>query len=532
MKDQIKPLTLQEAAFIDAVSSAIGADRIMADASARECGGHDVFFQDVAPSCIATPRTKEEVGVVVREAAGHGFAVTTRGGGMSYTGGYLTGKARTVTIDMSMLDQVIAIDEENLLVTVQCGCTWKDLYQALLAKGLRVPAFGTMSGDSATVGGGLSQGSIFFGSTRYGTSADMVTGLEVVLADGEIVRTGQAATGNAQPFFRYYGPDLSGIFLGDCGALGIKVEATLRLIPVPSHVAGASFAFEDFESAWKAQLAIAKAGLAAEIFSFDAVLQHQLMNRTSLINDMATLTRVARGGRNLIRGMRDAVRVAITGKRFLDDAPYSVHLVAEERTEVALDAAMAGARDLARSLGGQEVADAIPTVMRAQPFGNMDMTLGPAGERWVPVHGLVSLSNGLDAMIRVQEYLQAQGERLVEHKIIYGILSMVVAPSVFVIEVLFYWPDAPSPLHKRIVSPDKLAQALHFSGNASARQVVAELREGIAEVFATLGGGHFGAGRSLPYRKYRHARSYDLLQRLKCVVDPNGTLNPGVLGLD
>lgn len=451
---------------------------------------------------------------------------------MSYTGGYLTDRPRTVTIDMSMLDQVIEIDEENLLVTVQCGCTWKVLHETLAVRGLRVPAFGTMSGHNATIGGGLSQGSIFFGSTRHGTSADMVTGLEVVLADGEVVRTGQAATGNARPFFRYYGPDLSGMFLGDCGALGIKVEATMRLIPQPSHVVGASFSFEDFESAWKAQTAVARRGLAAEVFSFDAVLQHQLMGRTSLIDDMATLKTLVSGRGNLVKGMRDAVRVAMTGKRFLDDAPYSVHVVAEEQSAASLGAVMAATRRIVSDLGGQEIADTIPTVMRAQPFGSMDMTLGPAGERWVPVHGLVALSSGLEAMTRVQEYLQSQGECLAEHKIIYGVLSMVVAPSVFVIEILFYWPDAPSPLHGRVVSPDKLQQALQFADNARARLVVARLREGLAEVFATLGGGHFGAGRSLPYRKYRHPGSYELLQKLKDAVDPGDLLNPGVLGLD
>lgn len=532
MTVQAAASTANETAFIDAVRDAIGPDQVLTDASARTCGGHDVFFEGTPPACVVIPRTKQDVAAVIREAVTHGFAVVPRGGGMSYTRGYLADTPRVVALDLSAMDRVVSIDDENLFVTVECGCTWKKLHEALGERGLRVPVFGTMSGHNATVGGGLSQGSIFYGSSRYGTSADMVLGLEVVQANGEIVRTGQAATGDARPFFRYYGPDLSGNFLGDGGALGVKVEATLRLIPTPAHVAAASFAFRDFESVWKAQTAIARAGLAAEVFAFDAVLQHQLMERTSLIDDMAALRKVAAGGGNLFKGVRDAVRVALTGKRFMDDAPYSVHVVAEERHEAALEAAMAEIRDIAAGLDGQEIANSIPTVMRAQPFANMDMTLGPAGERWVPVHGLVALSDGLEAMKRVQDFFQKHGDRLVEHKILVGVLSMVVAPSVFVIEMLFYWPDAPSPLHEKVVSAAKLAEGRRFDDNVAARAVVAEMRDGIAEVFATLGAGHFGAGRSLPYRKYRDPQSYALLQNIKNAVDPRRTLNPGVLGLD
>lgn len=532
MTSQSAVLTAEQSALVGDLKSAIGSDRILTDDAVRSWAGHDIFFKGRPPLCVVVPRSKEQVAAIVRLAASHGAAVVPRGGGMSYTRGYLADAPDIVMLDLAALDRIVAVDKDNLFVTVECGCSWSKLYDALAEQGLRLPVFGTMSGRNATVGGGLSQGSIFYGSSRYGTSADMVLGLEVVLADGTIIRTGQAATGTAKPFFRYYGPDLGGNFLGDGGALGVKVEATFRVIPMPGHIGALSFAFKDFESAWKTQTAIGRAGLAAEVFSFDAVLQHQLMERTSLIDDMAALRKVATGGGNLFKGMRDAVRVALTGKRFMDDAPYSVHVVAEERHDAALKAAMAEIRDIAGAAGGDEIPNSIPTVMRAQPFGKMDMTLGPAGERWVPVHGLVALSDGLEAMKRVQDYFQGQAERMVQHKILAGILTMVVAPSVFVIEALFYWPDSPSPLHEKVVSPEKLAQGRRFAENPAARQMVAELRAGVADVFATLGGGHFGVGRSLPYRKYRDPQSYALLQKIKQALDPEGRLNPGVLGLD
>ena len=91
-----------------------------------------------------------------------------------------------------------------------------------------------MSGFSPTVGGALSQGSVFLGSTRHGTSAESTLSLDVVLADGSLLQTGSASgVKRPSPFFRTYGPDLTGLFLGDAGALGIKARATLQLIPFP-----------------------------------------------------------------------------------------------------------------------------------------------------------------------------------------------------------------------------------------------------------------------------------------------------------
>jgi FAD/FMN-containing dehydrogenase len=109
-----------------------------------------------------------------------------------------------------------------MYVTVEAGVTWKQLHEALAPRGLRLPFFGTFSGATATVGSGIANGALFFGTARYGTAADCALGLEVVLADGTLLHTGQAAFGG-KPFYRTYGPDLTGLFTHDSGTLGIKV---------------------------------------------------------------------------------------------------------------------------------------------------------------------------------------------------------------------------------------------------------------------------------------------------------------------
>ena len=135
-----------------------------------------------------------------------------------------------------------------MYVTVEAGVTWRQIHEALRPHGLRLPCFGTFSGAAARVGGGLSSGALFFGTARYGTVADSLLGLEVALADGTLLRTGQAAfRGVRKPAYRTYGPDLTGPFVHDCGALGIKTKATFRVIRAPAATGYASYAFADVE---------------------------------------------------------------------------------------------------------------------------------------------------------------------------------------------------------------------------------------------------------------------------------------------
>ncbi len=515
----------------DGFAAICGADNVAVAGGDRDYLTRDIFFDGWPAAYIVRPRNKQEVAEVVRLARTGGLALFPRGGGMSYTKGYMPSTEASVLIDMSALDQIIEIDEANMFVTVQPGVTWKTLYERLQAKGLRLPAFGTISGAKATIGGGLSQGSIFYGSTQYGPTAEHVLGLEVILADGSSIRTGQAAMANSKPFFRWHGPDLTGPFLGDCGALGIKVEMTFRLIRWPEYMTTMSFGFDDFESVWQAQNAIARAGHTADCFSFDAVLQHQLMDRNSLVQNVDALRHVITAGGSLFKGIRNAAKIVAGGKGFADENPYSLHVVVEHRLRAAADAAAEEVSALALGQGGRPMANSIPQVMRAQPFGSMDQVLGPSGERWVPVHGLIALSDGLEGMKRVQATLASYAPRMIEHGILSGILSNPVGASAMIIEVLFYWPDSPHALHEQIVSARKLEQARSFSSNVEARLLVQEIRGAILAMFAEIGSAPFGIGKVAPYKQNRDPASYAVLEKIKAALDPDRRLNPGVLGL-
>ncbi len=523
--------TLAEAGLYDRFAAICGAENVARAGEDRDYMTRDIFYDGAPAAFIVSPRNKEEIVAIVREAAAAGLAVFPRGGGMSYTKGYVPSVEQSVLIDLSALDQIITIDEANMFVTVQPGVTWKQLYEALREKGLRLPAFGTMSGAKATVGGGLSQGSIFYGSTQYGTTADHVLGLEVVLADGSLVRTGQAAMTGSKPYFRWHGPDLTGPLLGDCGALGIKVEMTFRLIRWPEHMITLSFGFDDFESVWQAQNAIARAGCTADCFSFDAVLQSQLMERNSLVQNVDALRHVVSAGGSLFKGLKNAAKIVAGGKGFMNESAYSMHVVVEHALKPAAEAAAEEVRLIATAQGGKPIPNSIPQVMRSTPFGSMDQVLGPSGERWVPVHGFIALSDGMEGMKRLLELLASYGPRMIEHGILTGILSNPVGASAMIIEVLFYWPDSPHELHEKILSPRKLAQARSFASNPAARALVQEIRTAILAMFAEVGTAPFGIGKVAPYKQNRDPASYEVLEKIKTALDPERRLNPGALGL-
>lgn len=161
------------------------------------------------------------------------------------------------------------------------------------------------------------------------------------MADGTLLRTGK-------PFCRHHGPDLTGLFLGDTGAFGIKVRATPRLIRVPAAARYASFAFDTHRALAAAMTEIARRGLAAECFGMDPVLQRQRMKRESLKKDVEALKGVVTSARGLGRGVQEAVKVAVAGRRFLDEVEYSLHLVVENRdaaAEVEIDPLHRGGLD-------------------------------------------------------------------------------------------------------------------------------------------------------------------------------------------
>jgi D-lactate dehydrogenase (cytochrome) len=402
---------------------------------------------------------------------------------------------------------------------------------ALKPMGVRTPFWGPLSGISSTVGGGVSQQNAFFGAGVWGTTSESVLSLTVVLADGSVLRTGSAATKGATPFFRQYGPDLTGLFCGDTGALGVKAEITLRLIPDPAFEDWISFAMPDLGATARAAAAIARTGLACEVCSFDPNLAKIRMRRASLVADAKTLAAVVTAQSNIFEGVKQGAKMALAGRSFMDDSGYTLHVVTEGASKAQVDEACAVLRAIMKGEGGKEIANTIPKALRAAPFTPLNNVLGPDGERWVPIHGIVPLTKGAPCWEAIEALFQDHKGELDRLKITTGYLVTTVSTTGFLIEPVFFWPGARFGLHETTVEPHYLKKLPKLPHDEAASALVATLREKILDIFQAHGATHFQIGRTYRYAQTRDPIALGFLKAIKSYVDPTGTMNPGALGL-
>jgi FAD/FMN-containing dehydrogenase len=523
--DRIGPL-------IDELVALLGADRVLRGEEDRRFFSQDIYSAGATTACVAQPGTVEEVARCVALATAASYAVIPRGGGASYTGGYLSQEEQSIVVDTRRLGRIVKVSAEDMYVTVESGCTWKSLAAVLAEHGLRTPFWGPMSGAFATVGGSLSQNAILWGSASWGTSAESVLSLDVVLADGTLLRTGSAATRGAAPFFRHYGPDLTGLFLGDTGALGIKVRATLRLIRPPPELRYASFAFSTRGALLSAMTELARAGLAADCFGMDPTLANQRLKRDSLAKDLRALQGVVAAAPGLGEGVVEAARVVIAGRSFLDSSDYSLHLTLEDRTSFGVEERLDAARAIARAANGREVENTVPKVLRSDPFVSMTSAIGPRGERWAPVHGVVPLSQAEAAWSQILEILEKRRPELEQRHIVIGFLVAIISTHAFVLEPVFYWPGPRTLYYERVLAPQDLARFDAFARDPATERLVDELRHEITRKFLELGAAHLQIGKTYRYREGRETAAWKLLEAIKNAVDPGRLINPGSLGLD
>ena len=516
---------------LEAFARALGADGVVTDHETLRLYSEDVYTEGSLVRAVLRPDSIDALAAALKVAADEDMTVIARGGGMSYTDAYLARTDNTVLVDTARLNRIVEINTTDMYVTVECGVTWRDLDEALAAHGVRTPYWGPLSGLRATVGGALSQGSVFLGSGRHGSVADNVLSLELLTANGQRIATGSRVNAHAEPFFRHYGPDLTGLFTGDCGALGIKVRATLPLKRRLPHSRFASFGFSNARGLIEAMNELAREDIVSECFAFDPGLGAQRLKRTSLAEDVKSLGRVMRSAGGALKGVREGLKVVTAGRGFLDDTPWSCHVILDARSEAGADEKLGIARRICTG-NGKEVENTIPKVMRAQPFANVNSLLGPLGERWVPVHGIVPFSGALPAYDAMQAVVNKHEARLDELGIEYGTLMCTIGTSAFLVEPCLYWRDSQGAFHKHMLDDDYLAKLTDFPANPDARAFVHQLRLELTDRLHELGATHFQIGKFYPYERDADPGARALLEAIKRYTDPDGRLNPGALGLD
>ncbi|HEY0877977.1 MAG TPA: FAD-linked oxidase C-terminal domain-containing protein [Zeimonas sp.] len=216
------------------------AERFSTAAAVRDHHGRDESpFPPTPPDAVVFAHSTEDVAEVVRLCRSHRVPVIAFGVGSSLEG-HLLAVRGGVSIDLSQMNRVLAVQPEDLTATVQAGVTRVQLNDELKGTGLFFPidpgANASLGGMSATRASGTN-------AVRYGTMKENVLGLTVVTADGKVIRTaGRAKKSSA-------GYDLTRLFVGSEGTLGIITEVTLRLYPVPEAMSAAVVNFPSLASA-------------------------------------------------------------------------------------------------------------------------------------------------------------------------------------------------------------------------------------------------------------------------------------------
>ena len=509
----------------------LGPEGLLADPAARALHGSDLLGEGADCLFVVRPGTVEELTEAVRLIGAAGIAMAPRGGGLTYVQGYVPQGRAFVAVDCARLNRIVEISETDMVITVEAGVTWRQIYEALTPLGLRLPFFGTFSGARATVGGGLSNGALFLGTARHGTAAEIVVGLDVVLADGSLLRTGQMAVANApRPFLRSFGPDTTGLFVHDAGALGIKARASLRLIRTPAETGFLSFAFADQASGIAALAEVARSDLAEDAYLMDPDKTRLALAGADLAQDARVLAKVMRQEGGLLKGLKAGARLALAGKDFIMAGGHSLHLVLAARSAAALAADMAAARDIAARFGGLALPDSIPRAGRADLFVPVSgLVLGPEADRWVALNAKVAhrdapaLAAAIEAVFaRHQAALDAAG-------VVVSRLLTVMGTHAFSYEPVMNWRDRWLPLHRDIVGPGH--NRPEPEATPDARALVMQVRGELIAEFARLGACSNQIGRTYPYASVLRPESRGLLQAIKAAVDPQRLMNPGALEL-
>ncbi|MFC4565590.1 FAD-binding oxidoreductase [Nocardiopsis mangrovi] len=194
------------------------------------------FTPSETPAAMLAPRTTAEVATAMTALHRHGVPVVPRGAGSGLSGA-ANATADSVVLSLHRMDAILEVDPANRLAVVQPGVVTAALRERASGAGLAYPPdpgsveFATIGGNVATNAGGMC-------CVKYGVTGDFVLGLEVVLADGRVVRTGRRTVKGVA------GYDLTRLFVGSEGTLGVITEVTVRLVPAPrpAHTLVASFA--------------------------------------------------------------------------------------------------------------------------------------------------------------------------------------------------------------------------------------------------------------------------------------------------
>lgn len=445
---------------IHALKDLLGDRLSTAAALLRQHGENEAYYPVTPPDAVAFPLDTAEVSQIVKICAAHTCPIVPYGTGTSLEGHQLAVQGG-ISLDMNRMNAVLAVHSEDMDAVVQPGVTREQLNEDLRATGLFFPVD---PGANASLGGMAATRASGTTAVRYGTMKENVLALEVVLADGRIVRTGSRARKSSA------GYDLTKLIVGSEGTLGIITELTLRLQGQPEAVSAAKCAFPDVESAVNTVITTIQSGIP--------------MARMELVDV------------NMVRGFNLANGTVL---------PEQPHLFIE------FHGSKAGVEEQAKSFGDI-----------AEGFGAAGFDWAEKAEdrnalwkmRHNAYHAHKALAPGLsglstDACVPISKLAEAiafAGEEIVKLGLVYTIVGHV-GDGNFHCLVSF--------------DPEDAAQY------AKVKAFIHTLAQKAIELNGTVTGEHgIGIGK-MQYMPEEHGEALGVMHAIKAALDPQNILNPG-----
>jgi alkyldihydroxyacetonephosphate synthase len=461
-----------------ALTAAVGAEFVTTAPEELDAYTADTYWPALAaaaagtplarPEIVVRPRTEEDVAAVLTAADEQRTPVVAWGGGSGTQGGALAIHGGIV-LDLSSLDRILAVDETSMTVTVQAGVNGRRLEDELNARGLMLPHY-PASVDLATVGGYIAARGSGVLSTRYGKIEDLLLNLRVATPATGLIETVEVPR-------HAVGPELTQLFVGSEGTLGVITSATLQLAPMPAERRFAAVAFSSVRDG---------------IHAIRRALQSG--HRPSVVRMYD----------------EDATRLAF--------AP----VVGEELRGVYTVLAFEGDAEAV------EVEESRTLAIAAEHGGEL---LDPAlGQRWWdrrydfyhPPHQpeLPSIWGTLDV---VATYARVEAV----YDALHSAVRVPFADTGLELRMHFsHWYPWGTMIYGRFVVPDGGADALALHDRIWEDGMTAALDAG------GVMNDHHGVGIKLgPYMRRQHGGGLDAMRLLKAALDPNGIMNPGKMGL-
>ncbi len=264
------PLTPE---LISQITALIGAERCSTTLADRDLHAQDSGFHAAhRPEMVIWPETAQQVADVLVWANEHHVPVTPWGVGTGLEGNSIPLHGG-ILLSMQRMNRIVEVHVDDFQVTVQPGIGHKDLNAQLARYGLFFPPD---PGANATIGGMLANNAAGIRTVKYGASKDNVLRMEVVLVDGRIIRTGTRSIKQSA------GYNLTQLFVGSEGTLGVITEATLKLVPTPQYMSAMIASFDTVEAAIETVVAVRGSGIDV------AALEFLDETNTRMLNDTGT----------------------------------------------------------------------------------------------------------------------------------------------------------------------------------------------------------------------------------------------------